>query len=250
MAERWLRMRADRWLGRYLGTAFLVVFAGSLLSGLLRKPILDSPTSAALRKIGEDPAQFRWSAMTELFITSVGIVALAVLLYTVVKTQNPALALGAVGWWIAEAVTLAISAIAVFVLVPVGEAYVEAGSSGSSDLLALGGTLVSFHDKAYDVHMAFFTMGGLVWYSLMYQSRCVPRWLSVSGVAVVFLSLVATVGSLAADLDLFFLAVLTGVFELVFGVWLVVKGVSLTEPDLHSTSSVSRGDPRESLGGC
>ena len=219
----------DRRLGRHLGIAFLVVWAGSALSGLLWKPILDSPIAEALGSIGDNPAQMRWSAMIELFITSIGIVVLAVLLYAVVKKQNPLLALVALGWWIAEATTLAISTIGMFLLIPVGGAYVEAGNSASSPLLALGDTLVGFHDRAYDVHMAFFALGGLIWYFLMYQSRCVPRWLSISGIAVVALSLVATVPLLAADLDLFILAIPTGVFELVFGVWLIVKGVSRIE---------------------
>jgi hypothetical protein len=40
---------------------------------------------------------------------------------------------------------------------------------------------------------------------------------------------VATVALLAADTDLFILAVPTGLFELVFGIWLVVKGASRVE---------------------
>lgn len=212
-------------LGRYLGISFLFVWAGSVISGLLWKPILDSSTAEALAKIGDNPAQMRWSAMIELFITSIGIVALAVLLYMVVKKQNPLLSLVALGWWIAEAVTLSVSAIAMFLLVPVGETYVEAGSSSSS-LLAVGETLANLHDRAYDVHMAFFAIGGLLWYFLIYQSRRVPAWLPIAGFIVVAMSLVATVMLLAADVDLFILAVPTGLFELVFGIWLVVKGVS------------------------
>lgn len=215
-------------LGRYLGIAFLFVWVGSVISGVLWKPILDSPIDEALADIGESAAQARWSGLIELFITSVGIVALAVLLYTVVKKQNPLLALVALGWWIAEATTLAISTMGMFLLIPVGTEYVEAGSSPR--LLSLGEMLAGFHDRAYDIHMVFFAVGGLIWYYLMYQSRCVPRWLSASGLAVVALSLVATVALLAGDIDWFILAIPTGVFELIFGIWLIINGVSVTEP--------------------
>lgn len=118
-----------------------------------------------------------------------------------------------------------------FLLIPVSEAYVEAGASASSHLGALGDTLVGFDERAYDIHMVFFALGGLVWYFLMYQSRFVPRWLSIFGVVVVALALIATVVLLAADLDLFILAAPTGLFELVIGVWLVVKGVSRPEAE-------------------
>ena len=103
-------------LGRYLGIAFLFVWVGSVISGVLWKPILDSPIDEALADIGKSAAQARWSALIELFITSVGIVALAVLLYAVVKKQNPLMALVALGWWIAEATTLAISTMGMFLL--------------------------------------------------------------------------------------------------------------------------------------
>lgn len=215
-------------LGRYLGIAFLFVWVGSVVSGLLWKPLLDSPIEEALADIGESAAQARWSAMIELFITSVGIVALAVLLYAVVKKQNPLMALVALGWWIAEATTLAISTMGMFLLIPVGAEFVESGASPR--LLSLGEMLAGFHDRAYDIHMVFFAVGGLIWYYLMYQSRCVPRWLSVSGIVVVALSLVATVALLAANVDWFVLAIPTGVFELIFGIWLVINGVSVAEP--------------------
>lgn len=91
-------MNPDRRLGRYLGMAFLVVFAGSVLSGVLSMSILDGPTAEALESIAQYPAQMRWSALIELCITSVGIVVLAALLYTVCKEQNPLLAL--VGPWL------------------------------------------------------------------------------------------------------------------------------------------------------
>jgi len=90
---------------------------------------------------------------------------------------------------------------------------------------------VGFDERAYDIHVVFFALGGLVWYFLMYQSRFVPRWLSIFGIVVVALALIATVVLLAADLDLFILAAPTGLFELVIGVWLVVKGASRPEAE-------------------
>jgi len=48
---------------------------------------------------------------------------------------------------------------------------------------------------------------------------------------VVALSLVATIALLAGDIDWFILAIPTGLFELIFGIWLVVNGVSLTESE-------------------
>ncbi len=218
-------MITNRRLGRYLGITFLVVFAGSAVSAALSASIFAATTAETLQNVAENSAQMRWSAMIELFVTSVGIVVLAVLLHTVVRRQNPLLALVALGWWLAEAVTLAVSTVGAFLLIPVSEAYVQAGSPATSDQLALGHALVGFDDVAWEIHMVFFALGALIWYSLMYKSQAVPRWLSVWGVLAAALSLVSSIATLATDADLFFLGFPTGLFELVIGTWLIAKGV-------------------------
>lgn len=223
-------MNTDRPLGRYLGIAFLVVFTGSALSEALSRSVFDGSTADTLRRIGEDPTQMRWSTMIELCITSVGIVVLAILLYAVLRKQNPLLALVALGWWLAEAITLAISTVGAFLLVPLGEAYVEADPSALPHLLALGDTLLDFDRFAWEVHNVFFALGGVLWYYLMYQSRLVPRWLSIWGLLAVPLVLISSLLLLAADVDLFFLGFPTGLLEVVLGIWLVVRGDSWIRP--------------------
>lgn len=219
-------MNTDRRLGRYLGTTFLVVFAGSALSAALSAPIFAATTAETLQNVAENSAQMRWSAMIELFVTSVGIVVLAVLLHTVVRRQNPLLALVALGWWLAEAVTLAVSTVGAFLLIPVSEAYVQAGASAASGQLAQGEAFIGLDHVAWEIHMVFFALGGLIWYSLMYQSHAVPRWLSTWGVLAVALSLASSVATFATDADLFILGYPTGLFELVIGIWLIARGVS------------------------
>ena len=70
-----------RKLGRYLGAAYLFVFVGSAVSGALWPPLSDGITAEKLAEVGNDPTLLRWSAVVELFITSVGIVVLGSLLY-------------------------------------------------------------------------------------------------------------------------------------------------------------------------
>jgi hypothetical protein len=237
-------MKSDRRLGQYLGTAFLVVFAGSALSGALSASVLSGSTAETLENIADNSAQLRWSTMIDLCITSTGIVVLAALLYTVLRKQNPILALVALGWWLAEAITLAVSTVGAFILIPVSEAYVQAGASASSSQLALGDTLIEFDRVTWEIHMLFYGLGALVWYSLMYQSRCVPRWLSMWGVLAVGVGLFSSVLFLASDIDWFFMGFPTGLFEVVIGVWLIFKGISRTESDpAHAQPDVRRAEP-------
>ena len=73
--------------------------------------------------------------------------------------------------------------------------------------------------------MAFFAVGGLVWYFLMYQGHVVPRWLAATGFGVVSLGFVSTLALFMSDADLFYLGFPTGVFEVVLGIWLITKGL-------------------------
>jgi MFS family permease len=221
----------NRRRGQYLGTAFLVVWAGSILSGTLSVSIFSDNTSDTLENIAANSAQMRWSTMIELCVTSVGIVVLAVLLYMVVRTHNPVAALVALGWWLAEAVTLAVSTIGAFLLIPLSERFAAADAVGSSELLALGETLQGFDREMWEIHMVFYGLGALVFYSLLYRARSVPRWLSGFGVAAVAIGLFSSVLFLAVDVDWFFLGFPTGVFELLIGIWLIVKGISHTQVD-------------------
>jgi hypothetical protein len=225
-------MSSDRRLGRQLGTAFLVVWAGSILSGALAASIFSDNPSETLENIAANSAQMRWSTMIELCVTSAGIVVLAVLLFSAVREQSQMWSRVAMGWWLAEAVTLAVSTIGAFLLVPLSERYAAADGAASSGLLSLGDTLQDFDRQMWEIHMMFYGLGALVFYGLLYQARSVPRWLSGFGVGAVALGLFSSVLFLAVDVDWFFLGFPTGLFELVIGVWLIAQGISRADPEI------------------
>ena len=231
-------MGDDKRLGRYLGTTFLVVFVGSVLSEALTLSLFSDNTADTLENIAGNTALLRWSTVMELCITSVGIVVLAALLYAAVKHQNPLLAVLALGCSIAEATILAVSTLGSFLLIPVSETYAEAGSA-APELIFLADSLRDFDRFGWEVHHVFFGVAGLTWYALMYQSRRIPRWLSIWGILAVGVAGSSSILLLATDIDLFFLAFPTGLFELVLGIWLVVHGLASNEPNPEPTSRSS-----------
>jgi hypothetical protein len=75
--------------------------------------------------------------------------------------------------------------------------------------------------------MLFFSLGGILWYTLFYRSKYIPRVLSIWGVAAV--SLVAINVMLVLydrniELQMILLAPYL-VFEALIGPWLMVKGI-------------------------
>jgi hypothetical protein len=214
----------DKKVGRYVGAAYLTVLVGSAVSGALWPALSDGISSDKLLDTTDNLAVLRWSAVIELFVTSVGIVVLASLLYSTLSRYNRNLSLVALGCWWAEATTLAVSTVGAFLLIPVGTAYAQASGTEATNLLTLGDALARFDRLTWEIHMVFFAVGGLIWYTVMYQSRVIPRWLSVAGLAVVALGMVSTVLLFVIDADLFYLGIPIGVFELALGIWLVTKG--------------------------
>ena len=73
--------------------------------------------------------------------------------------------------------------------------------------------------------MLFYCLGGILWYSLFYTSKAIPRVISLWGLLAVAVALVGIVLQLLSyDVSIFvFLPILP--FEVTIGVWLLLRGV-------------------------
>jgi hypothetical protein len=159
----------------------------------------------------------------EIIVALAGI-GTAVALYPVLKKQNEGVALGLVGSRILEAGTM--FAGVAFLLSVVSLRQAGAGA----DMLVTGHTLVTLYDRIFLIGQSFMpAVNDILLGFLLYQSRLVPRGLSligligggllISGDIAVLLGLI---GQHAPSTALF--AIPVALFEFSLGVWLVVKG--------------------------
>jgi len=229
--------KSDARTPRCLGAAFVFQFATSLTAGMLSMSILAGSITEVLTNISSNPGQMRTTIVLEL-LTSVGIIVMTSLLYVVLRDQNRAVALVALGLWMAEAVMLAVKTLGLYALVALSVGYVDAGSPASS-YETLGSLSLGVSQHAGDIGMLFFCLGALLWYPLLFQSRIVPRLLSLWGMVAVPLVVVATV-LLVWDRGLdpsFALYALYVPFELVLGLWLLIKGATVAPTRLRGASA-------------
>jgi hypothetical protein len=92
-----------------------------------------------------------------------------------------------------------------------------------------------------------FSIGGLMIYALFYQTRLVPRWLSGWGFIGAVLYIVANLVSMFSPLHIApligigigLLLVPTAIQEMVFAVWLIVKGFDRQEIAVLSTKTTT-----------
>ncbi len=219
-------------LSRVLGAAFLLVDVTSLAGGVLLGSVAggvfaSTSISAVMVNVANQVAAVRVSILADL-ATSVGEIALAALLYSVLRKQGPVLALVALGCWLGEALSLAISKIGLIALIPLSQEFVRAGEPANSYYQALGDVLYSGVTMRLGAttQMLFYCVGGLLWYFLFFRSRFVPRAISVFGLTAVSAGLVGIVSEFAGGTVPAYVYMPILPFELLIGGWLLVRGVS------------------------
>jgi len=218
-------LNSSNHIPRLLGVAFFSVAVLSIAQMYLSLfTLLSGSISDSFVNISNNLTQMRISILLALF-TSVGIIVLAVLLFVVLHKQNKTIALVALGLYLAEAILLAVSKIGIFALIPLSLEYVKAGTPDSSYFQILGTLFFGVDRWGDNIHMLFFCLGGILWYSLFYKSKYLPRVLSVWGLLAVSLALIGTLLVIFDFEPSIILVIPNGLFELTIGLWLMFKGI-------------------------
>jgi hypothetical protein len=218
------KINTYRQAARIVGALFLTAMVTSLLGGGLLESILNAPDY--LVNISANETQVITGVLLEL-INGIAVVGIAVLMFPIFKEHNEALALGYVGVRIIEAVMQIASDIIPLSLLTVSQEYLTAGAADASYLQASGNLFIAARAHLVGTMLGiFFSLGALVFYYLLYQSKLVPRFISIWGligaVLVLTWNLLETFGiSISAGMILALPIILNEIF---LGIWLIVKG--------------------------
>jgi len=127
------------------------------------------------------------------FIMTAAYVGIAIVLYPILRRYNESLALGFVSFRIIAGVFIIIGVINLLLLLTLSQEFVKAGSPDSSHFQTLGGLLRTGRDLVNHVAMILaLSIGGLMFYYVLYQSKLVPRWLSGWGLVGTTLIILAS----------------------------------------------------------
>lgn len=229
-ATRVTLLRTYKRTALIVGILFILGTVCGIASGIVTAPI--SAESTFPLNVAANATQ--WIVGT-LFVMGMGVslAMMPVVLYPVFEKHNQVLALGAVLFRGAiESISYAVMVICMLLLVTVSEIPATAGVAAVSNLQALGSTLFACKGWTEMWGAIVFTIGGLMIYALFYQTRLVPRWLSgwglAGGVLYIAANLLAMFGPLHAPPSIGtgvgLLLVPTALQEMVFAVYLIVKG--------------------------
>ena len=208
-----------------VGVLFIIATVVPLLSFPFTRHV-DTPDY--LIKVSANATQVIIGALFVL-IMGLAVVGIAIWLYPVLKKHNEALALGSVGFRIIEGVLFIVGVIGLLSLVTLSQEYVKAGAPDASYFQSLGTLLLAARDWAGVLGSFAFILGALMYYYIFYQSKLIPRWLSVWGligvplwIAAELLIMFGLIESFSTNAILLDLPI--AVNEMVLAVWLIVKG--------------------------
>jgi len=211
---------------RVLGIAFLLQFVTSFSNGVFLKPALIVPDSISesLTRIANNPLLMRAYILVDM-LTALGIIFLGSVLFLTLRKRNETMALVALGFYILEAALLAVSRLDAFSLLGMSQAYATAGQPAALQTMATV-ALESMDFVGSTLHMLVFCPGGILFYYLLYKSEIVPSPLSLWGLITVFPCLIGTLLVVFGYEAPSYLYLLYMPFELVIGVWILVKGIN------------------------
>jgi len=218
-------MTSTRKTAIIVGALFITATVTSSLYYVFVAPILDAPDY--LVKVSENANQVIIGVLLYL-IDNAAVVVIPIMLFPILKKHNEALALGYVGSRIIESVTVIVGHISLLSLLTLSQEYVQAAPTDPSHFQAIGALLLSIINWSHLLSVEIvFAVTPLILNYLLFKFKLIPRFISVWGlIGAILLLAEGLLGMFGigpkSEISIFSLLIL--VQEMVFAVWLIVKG--------------------------
>lgn len=229
------QIRSRRKTAGIVGALFLFSNVTFLLGAFVFvESVLGAPDYLSL--VAASRSQVIFGVLLEL-ANGIAYLGIAVLMYSVFRQRFQSLALAYVAFRIIEFIMQTLSDLSPLALLTVSEEFVLAGAPAASPFEVAGTLLLAQRYWAFQMVSITLALGALLFYTMLYRTRLIPRWISVWGLFGALTVLTTTM------LEIFALDVSTAIGlvlgvpmllnELFLGIWLIVKGFNssaLTSP--------------------
>jgi hypothetical protein len=210
-----------------VGVLYLIGTVSGILSVASSQPVREA---MYLTSIAANPNQI---VVAALFVLLMGL-ALAlvpIMLFPLLRKFNEVLAIGYVVFRGGLETVLYIGMTATWLmLIVLSQEYVQAGAPAGSYFQTLGTLILAGHETLNTILIIVFSLNALMLYTIFYQSRLIPRWISIWGFIAILLHLTTAFLLLFGIVEPSNMSTLMAfnflilVQEMVMAVWLIVKG--------------------------
>jgi hypothetical protein len=245
------KMNTTRKTAVIVGMLFMIGTVAGILSFALSGPILNAPDY--LIEIFANKNQVTIAALLVL-IMGFALAMVPVMMFPIAKKHNEALGLAYLVFRGAlETVTYIAIAICWLFLIQLSQEYAKATARDAFHFKTLGAVLMEGSISISNILILVFGIGALIFYSLLYQSKLIPRWLSAWGLIAILLHIATGFLLMFAFIDpdssiLFVMNFPIFLQEMVMAAWLIVKGfnpsaVASDSPKGFNSSGSLLGQP-------
>lgn len=209
-----------------------VLLIAGLVAGIFSVvPVVDG--ADYLVKASANENQVLIGAFFQLLMV-VAYVGIPILMYPILSKHHQGLALGSVACGIIAGVFIIIGVIILLLLLTVSHEFAKVGALNGPYFQTLGGLLREGRDLVNHVATTLaFVLAMFLFTCIFYQTKLVPRWLSVSGLIGSTLSIVASlffmIRFIGLDANYMMLNIPIAFQQLVLAVWLIMKGFNRAE---------------------
>ena len=217
-------MLSHKTAARMFGIFFIIAFLSYGIGGAIVDSIVTVPDF--LTNVSNSRMLIVVGVSLMALVHSFVNIGLPVIMLPILKPFNDRLAYGFLSLAIAATTVLIVGTIFVLLLLPLSDAYINAGSAAVSSFETMGTLLVNGNSLSYHMGMALWAIGGLMFVSVLYISKLIPRPMSVWGMIGYATLLVGSILLLSGPNGAIEVASVApgGLFEITLSIWLIVKG--------------------------
>jgi Domain of unknown function (DUF4386) len=219
-------MDANRRAALSAGVLFITATAANVAGTSLSRSLLDG--ADYLTQVAANTNRVTAGALLEL-VAAGACAGIAIAMYPVLKNRSSGLALGSVIFRTMEALMYSVAVVGLLSVLALGRGYPQAGLTDRAPVQATADALLDLREQAGLVAVLAFGVGALMYYTVFYRSRLLPRWLSGWGILAIVLMIAVWLVALVNHRPMTTYTVLLlpiAVQEMVLAVWLIVRGFS------------------------
>ena len=218
-----------------MGVLYIIGTVAGVLGKIVSWGFLDTPDY--LNIVASNTSRVQLTALL-ILIMGLSLAMIPAIIFPIIKRHNEALAVGYIIFRGAlETLTYIAGAVCWLLLVVVSRQYADSVATVAVQFPSIGILLVKAIDIFDAILSIVFSLGLMMFYSVLYQARLIPRWLSVWGLIGVILYLASGLLMMfglitSTTKDVLQLPIFLQ--EMFLAVWLIVKGFN---PDAIASGS-------------
>ena len=212
----------------WLLTAFGAIAGTALMNSVLNAP--DYLTTTSPRSANVIGGMLLW------LINDFGIVLIGLLMFPILKKRSERMALAYLSMRMFEAIFLVVGVIFALLLIPLSQEFIKAGATDVTSYQAIGSVLKQAeYWFMTPMQLIPLGLGGVVLTFFLYQTKLVPRFISVVGLIGYGLLVPSAILTLSGVLDTLpgapgsLLVIPVAAFEIILmPIWLYAKGFNMS----------------------